>query len=213
MIDSSVPNWTAVWALPNVTIDEPIETSLAALVPCTDDRLVSLGNEHPALKTFVSAFRDEFGTPICPTIGMVRVGAPQVIKMTATFGGFRDAVCFAAIVAGQCVALKSDTLLGVVHSDAFDVYPWFFPQGQFDERIVAFTPAIAGMHEAKRLRPQSAPALGKRSLSNALIDQPLLTSLLTRWERSFGGACQTVEDRRLFRALEMARAASRTPGG
>ena len=45
------------------------------------------------------------------------------------------------------------------------------------------------------------------------IDRPLLQALVARWERCFTTGRESVEDRRLFRALEMARAASKTPGG
>jgi hypothetical protein len=197
--------------MPNLTLDDPIETSLAALVPCSDRRVRSIAGKHPAFKTFVAAFRDEFGTRICPTIGIIREDASPGVKTVATFGGFRDAVCFSAIVTGQCLAIKSGTSLGVVHSDAFDVYPWF--PTKLDENLYAYTPALVGMHAVTQLRPQSSPALGKRSLSNTHIDQPLLTELLAHWERCFAASDQTIEDRRLFRALEMARAASRTPGG
>jgi hypothetical protein len=211
MIDSPAQNWTPVWAMPNVTLDEPIETAFAALVPCNDRRLVSLARGHPAFKSFVRAFRDEFGSRICPTIGIVQENAPPRIKTVTAFGGFRDAVCFSAIVAGQSLAIDSGTASGVVHSDAFDVYPWF--PTKLDEQLYAFTPALVGAHEVAQLRPQSTPALGRRSLPNTHIDQPLLTVLLARWERCYAVGDETAEDRRLFRALEMARAASRTPGG
>jgi hypothetical protein len=211
MIDSPASNWIPVWAMPNLTLDDPIETSLAALLPCSDRRVRVVAGKHLAFKTFVAAFRDEFGTRIRPTIGMIREDASPSVKTVTTFGGFRDAVCFSAIVAGQCLAIKSGTSSGVVHSDAFDVYPWF--PTRLDEDLYTFTPALVGMHAVSKLRPQPAPALGKRSLSNTHIDHPLLTALLARWERCFAVEDQTVEDRRLFRALEMARAASRTPGG
>lgn len=206
MVDSSSPGWTPICALPNVTLDEPIEVSFAALVPCHDERLRELAHQHPALDTFVKAFRDEFGNQICPTLGLAREDALHV-AMVPAFGGFRDAVCFSAVVAGQCRGT-----LGVVHSDAFDVYPWF-PSPRLEGRIGAITPALVGMHHVERLHPQPAPALGRRSLSTSEIDQPLLGAILARWKRCFVDGENSIEDRRLFRALEMARAASKMPGG
>ena len=61
---ASTPGWTPVWAMPNVTLDEPIEASHAALVPCSDERLREIARRRSALGTFLSAFRDEFGTQI-----------------------------------------------------------------------------------------------------------------------------------------------------
>ena len=211
MIESS--GWTPVWAMPNVTLDDPIEASLVALVNCHDQRLREVAGRHSALQTFLNAFRNEFGTPICPTIGMVRESARQNIKTTAAFGGFRDAVCMSAVIFGQGMTLSSKTNpIGIVHSDAFDVYPWF-PTPQMDGRISVVTPALAGTELVDRLQPQQNPALGNRQLLASQIDQPLLSVVLKRWERCFAGGNEGVEDRRLFRALDMARAASRTPGG
>jgi hypothetical protein len=75
------------------------------------------------------------------------------------------------------------------------------------------TPALVGLDEARRLQPQSIAALGRRDLPNSHIDRPLLCAILEHWERCFVTGTETVKDRRLFRALEMARAASKMPGG
>ena len=45
------------------------------------------------------------------------------------------------------------------------------------------------------------------------LDDVLLRALLARWEDFFATGNDTIENRRLFRSLEMARAASRMPGG
>ena len=82
---------------------------------------------------------------------------------------------------------------------------------ELTKTIAALTPALKGLHIVDELRPQSAPALGNRHLSQ--LDQPLLDALVARWERCFATGKESVEDRRLFRALEMARAASKMPGG
>jgi hypothetical protein len=134
---------------------------------------------------------------------------------TVAFGGFRDAVCVSAVVAGQGLTLKwGSPDRGILHSDAFDVYPWFpHPEPAFRKYITAVTPALRSFEEAGRLRPQSASCLGNRSLSLIHIDRTLLQALVERWERCFATRRESTKDRRLFRALEMARAASRTPGG
>ena len=68
---SSTSRWTAHWALPNVTLDEPIEASHAALVNCQDDRLREVAGQHPGLERFLGAFRDECGNRVCPTIAII----------------------------------------------------------------------------------------------------------------------------------------------
>jgi hypothetical protein len=103
---------------------------------------------------------------------------------------------------------------GIIFSDAFDIYPWFpSPELGFEKYVAAVTPALCGLRETRDLRPQSAPALGNRSLSLIHVDRPLLQALLERWEHCFAAGRESDEDRRLFRALEMACAASRIPGG
>ena len=207
---SSAYGWMPVWALPNVTIDEPIEASRVALVPCTDGRLRAAAHDSPSLTTFLNAFTDEFGKKIWPTVGMVRANAEKVKNVEAV-GAFRDAVCISAIVAGHAHTMNAGRPLGILHSDAFDVYPWFLTQ--MSGHIGAFTPAVQALHSVGELRPQSAPALGNRWLTSSQIDVPLLRALLERWEACFGDDTMTAPDRRLFRSLEMARAASKTPGG
>jgi hypothetical protein len=200
--------------MPNLTLDEPIEASHAALVPCSDERLREFARHHPALETYLSAFRNEFGTQISSTVGMVRNDAYHNVNSVTAFGGFRDAACVSAIVIGQSLTLNSDSARGILHSDAFDVYPWFPSwKSGFERYVIAFTPAVRGVEEVVTLRPSSTPALGNRSLSSSHIDRSLLRAIIARWERCFATANETAEDRRLFRALEMARAASKTPGG
>ena len=169
---ASAPAWALVWAMPNVTLNEPVEASHAALVPCSDRRLCAIADRRPALKTFLGAFRDEFGIQILPTIAMVRADAPDSVRTVTALGGFRDAVCVSAIVAGHGGGMRSNGG-GIIHSDAFDVYPWL-PSSKLEGRIVAFTPAMGGIHYVEQLRPQPAAALGRRSLSKWEIDQPLL---------------------------------------
>jgi hypothetical protein len=54
---SSALGWTPEWAMPNVTLDEPIEASHPALVNSDDKRLRSIARRRPAVETFLSAFR------------------------------------------------------------------------------------------------------------------------------------------------------------
>jgi hypothetical protein len=215
MIELPSHGWKAVCILPNVTLDAPIEASHAALVPCHDERFREIAGQRPALQSFVGAFCNEFGNQISPTIGLAREDTPRSIANTVVFGGFRDAVCVSAIVAGQGLTLKwRSPDRGILHSDAFDIYPWSLSPELSEEYVTVVTPALWRVEAAETLRrPQSAPALGNRSLSLIHIDRPLLHALVERWERCFTTGREGVEDRRLFRALEMACAASRTPGG
>ena len=98
---NDIASWTPVWAMPNVTLAAPVEASHAALVPSNDDRLVALARRKPALETFLSAFHNEFGNQVAATIGLVPEDALKSVLTVTAFGGFRDAVCMSAVIAGQ----------------------------------------------------------------------------------------------------------------
>jgi hypothetical protein len=204
---AQVPSWMPVRVMPNVTLDEAIEASHAALVPCSDRRVCAIADRRPALKTSLAAFRDEFGTPVLPTVAMFREDAPDGVRTDTAIGGFRDAVCVSAIVAGWSRKSATGT---IIHSDAFDVYPWFL--GHHDH-LGTVTPAMIGIHNVEKLQGQSAPALGRRFLSTTDMDRPLLDALLVRWQWCFVDEDYSDKNLRLFRSLEMARAASKMPGG
>jgi hypothetical protein len=204
--------WLPVWAMPNLNIDLPIEASHAALVPCNDERLRSSARSKPALAAFLNAFRNEFGNQILPTIGMVREDAHKGVMTVTACGGFRDAVCVSAVVKGHALTMTSKRPRGFLYSEVFDVYPWFLTP-DMNGRIVASTPGLTGLHHVEEFRPQAAPAIPNRFLNSGHLDRPLLDALSARWERCFANGEERVEDRRLFRALDMARAASKMPGG
>ena len=201
--------WMPVWVMPNVTLDEPIETPHATFVPLHDERLCGIADQNPTLQTFLGAFRDEFGTQISPTVAMLREGAPESVRTVPAFGGLRDAVCVSAILFGRSLTSQPQ---GIPYSDSFDVYPWF-PSPQHPNHIMASTSALRELRNIERLVPQCAPALAERLLTIGNLDDVLLRALLTRWEDCFATGNDTIENRRLFRSLEMARAASRMPGG
>jgi hypothetical protein len=204
--------WTPIWVLPNVTIDRAIEASHAALAPVTDPRLRAMVERKPALGKFLLRFKNEFGSQLWPTVGMIRQDAPQLVKTVAAFGAVRDAVLSAAVIAGYGLTMKFRAGRGILYSEAFDVYPWF-PTPDMNGNLTTLTPALGGWHHVDACRPQSAPALGNTFLETSQIDEPLWQALVARWEERFVLGSETTKDRRLFRAIEMARAASKTPGG
>ncbi len=204
--------WIPAWAMPNLHIDLPIEASHAALVPCNDERLLLAAHNKPALTTFLHAFRNEFGNQMLPTIGMVREDANSGVKTVAAFGGFRDAVCASAVVKGHALTMTSKRARGFLYSEVFDIYPWFLTP-DMDGRIIAYTPGLTGYHHIQEFRPQVTPAIPNRFLNSGHLDVPLLEALTARWERYFANGEECADDRRLFRALDMARAASKMPGG
>lgn len=204
--------WVPVWAMPNVSLSEPIDTELVAMVRCDDERLQEVAVRHPSLTDFLRRFHDEFGSRVWPSVLMLRADAPATVRTNEALGAFRDAISISAITSSHCRVLTWQRAAGVQFSDAFDVYPWVLGK-DLSESIYAITPAIHGIHQVAKLRAQSTPALGQRLLGQGDVDEPLLAALLGRWNDHYCSSTETIDHRRLFRALDMARAASRMAGG
>lgn len=209
---ASDPGWTLIWAMPNLAILHPIETGLAAMAGTDDPRVVREVERYPALGTFFGAFKNEFGVPLSPAVLMLRADAAESIRTVSAIASFRDAVCLSAIPLSLARLLTWSRSVGIQFSDAFDPYPWMMAKGS-DGRILALTPALQGVHKVESLQARSAPATGERVLSAHDIDLPLLVAVLKRWDSLYAEGMDDVRDRRLFRALDMARAALRMPGG
>ena len=116
-----------------------------------------------------------------------------------------------AVVVGWAKNLTWKRSIGIRFSDAFDTYPWFLGR-DYSEHISAFTPAVGAIHVVTKLQAQPAPALGETSLGPSNIDDVLLRAISTGWEHRFVANEDTIEHRRLFRSLNMARAAGENAG-
>lgn len=211
MDGTSVGEWTPVWAMPNVSVDYSVDSQFVAIVNCRDDRITEVAKRHPVLTKFLNRFRTEFGALVWPTIIMFRAGAPENIRSVTALAAFRDVVSICAISSSHSRLLTWGRPVGIMFSDAFDFYPWVLGS-DWSDRLYAFTPAISGIHQLEKLHAQSAPAIGNRNLGGGDLDETLLEALLGRWQDRFGAGNETTEHLRLFRAIDMARAASRMPG-
>jgi hypothetical protein len=101
--------------------------------------------------------------------------------------------------------------MGAMYSDAFAVYPWMVDNR--GEGLITRTPTMFGVHEVKRLRGQTIPALSPHTLNKRDVDLLLMAELLKRWERCFATETPSVEDERLFRSLNMANSAAMLSAG
>jgi len=208
---TSAPSWMPVWALPNLMVDEPVETTFVALVPVEDERVQQAAEHFVGLARFLGAFKDEFGGEIDPALIMLRDNAPERVRTVSAVASFRDAVCMSVLPLSHARTLKRGQARDIQFSDAFDAYPWTL-RDACDMHIIARTSAVLALHDVNELQAQSAPALGARRLMRYDIDEILLEALLSRWNTLYAGA-ENAENLRLFRSLDMARAASRMPGG
>jgi len=203
--------WSPIWALPNVSVEEPFETTQAAIVGDGDTRLAEIAKKHDGMAKFLDCFSDEFGRKVNPSVLLMRADAPDQVRTVEALGGLRDLLCVSAIVDSHANFLNWKRPVGIPFSDSFDVYPWMVSKDC--QRLVAITPAISGIHLIERLQAKRAPALAHTVLRQFDLDETLLTALKRRWEIRFAEGSEDLADLRLFRSIEMAKSAARMPGG
>ncbi len=208
---TSAPDWLPIWALPNLVVEEPIETTFVALLPVEDERVSRACERFVGLERFLRTFKDEFGGEIDPSLIMIRIDAPDRVRTVSAVASFRDAVCMSVLPLSHARKLKEGFSLDIQFSDAFDAYPWTL-RDEADTHIIARTSGVLALHDVTELQAQCAPALGARRLARHDVDVVLLGALLDRWNALYVGADDPM-NLRLFRSLDMARAASRMPGG
>jgi hypothetical protein len=99
----------------------------------------------------------------------------------------------------------------ITYPDTFSLYPWALDKNY--EYLMSYTPSGMSMHVVERFRGQSSPEISMMSLQTGGVDKPLMLALLKRWQILYSGKGVKWRDRALFRSLNMANQASRTPGG
>ena len=125
---------------------------------------------------------------------------------------FRDLVAISVIPLNRSWDLQHGPQHRILWSDTFAFYPWTLDKN--NNYLVAQTPALFGLHLVEEFRGQSAPELPSRlPLDRLSIDEPLLASLMERWRRRYVTATPDINERKLFRSLNMANQASRIPAG
>ncbi len=203
-------DWLPGFLLPNVRLEAPIEAKHIALVQAHDERVVSYASEHPNWAELISSFTDAFGVAVAPSLIVIRRDAPAHVFHMGNIGSFRDLVAMSVIPKRQAEILTYGTKSSI-YANTFDLYPWTLDKN--DQYLTMSTPAVGGLHQVAEFHGQVAPEVARVTLSRSDLDQPLLTETLRRWERIRKGEAVGWDDRRLFRALNMAFHAARMPAG
>jgi hypothetical protein len=79
------------------------------------------------------------------------------------------------------------------------------------EHLTMSNPSSLSTHLLSKFKGQSFPEQSQTSLTERDIDHPLVKALLARWVALFPQASMAWRDRALFRSLNMANEAARTP--
>ncbi len=204
--------WEPIWALPNIDLDEPVESPIFALVPASDPRVERLKREHGSFQTFMSQFQDTHRNRISPTLMIRRTDAPESFRKLDVAASFRDLLVASTVpLARSRAIINSNTFHRVTYSSFFWVYPWMLDQHY--ETIIAHTPATLALHDVDQFRGHSSPELSRTTLHRRDFDEPLLQELLHRWRARYETANPQWANIALFRSLNMANRACLLPAG
>ncbi|MCP8893328.1 hypothetical protein KYK29_00165 [Shinella daejeonensis] len=203
--------WTPVFVLPNVPLDQAVGCEIAAIAPAHDHRVKALKRAHPTFKQFLNRFSDNFGEKFEPAVLLLDADAPPSFGDVAALGSFRDIVALSAVTHGRAQELRYPRGHRVLFGEAVAIYPWMLDRHYKD--VIGSTPAILGSHLVSSFRGQSSPTLFRTPLAASDIDAPLLAMLLARWRRRYEAQEPAWEDVALMRSLNMAYQASLLPAG
>ena len=204
--------WTPIWALPNIDLDEPVESNFFALVPFADRRVRKMKRQYPEFRKFMMRFTDTFKNRIDPTLILRRADAPERFTTGEVAASFRDLLVASMVANAQSRNIIYDnTRNRVAYSSYFWVYPWMIDRHYKD--IIASTPTILAVHEAQAFKGQSSPDLSPIRVNRRDFDEPLLQELLQRWMARYNVDNPAWENIALFRSLNTANQASLFPGG
>ena len=204
--------WNPVSVLPNIDLDEPIESDFFALAPFVDRRVQTTKRQHPEFRKFLMRFTDTFKNRIKPTFILRRENIPDRLVTVDVAASFRDLIVASIVPYSQSRNIIYDNARDrVAYSSFFWIYPWMIDRNY--EHIIAHTPAIFALHEAQAFRGQSSPDLSPKSVTRGDFDEPLLQVLLQRWMARYNVDEPAWHDIALFRSLNMANQASLIPAG
>lgn len=204
--------WEVIWALPNIELDEPLESCTYALVPPTDQRIRILVRQHPNFRTFLRRFRDTHKEHLSPTIIIRRVDIPDHLKAGDVAASFRDLIVASTVPLARSWDIVHDNSLDRVrYSSFFWIHPWMLDNNY--EHMIAHTPALLGIHSIDRFMGHSSPELSPLRLRRGHFDEPLLQELLQRWMARYDTNAPKWADVALFRSLNMINQACLIPAG
>lgn len=204
--------WEAVWVLPNIELDEPVESSTFALVPASDARVRALKHSYPNFRTFLKRFRNTHKKHLTPALIICRDDTPNYLRKADVVASFRDALVASTVPLARSWDIVHDNSLDRVrYSTFFWIHPWMLDNNY--EHMIAHTPALIGIHSIDRFLGHSSPELSPLHLRRRHFDEPLLQELLQHWRARYNTSAPKWTDVALFRSLNMMNQACLVPAG
>lgn len=201
-----------MFTLPNITLNEPVETEGVALVSTADPRIAEIASAYPSFQTYVDSFKTEFDRSLAPSFVLAHKDAPPSFRGVEALAAFRDSLSLSVIPLSWAKSLRYGSgHAGIHYSNWFSIYPWMLDKNY--EYLLSMTMAVNAMDEVGRLRGQSSPGISPRHLDHFDIDKVLLDELMARWQRCYRAKKPEHDDVALFRSLNMANFAALMPAG
>lgn len=202
--------WAPGYILPNISVEEPFESSHYALVSCDEPRAIAIRRAYPEFDTFIRRFHDELGHQVAPAVLFVFEGEPELIGIEQA-SGFRDAVAISCVCKARALRLVYPHNRCFQFSSWFDFHPWITSTNYAG--IVGSSPAFRDSNIANNFHGHQDAGVPHAQVSVSDADGSLLPALLGAWERRFVSHPNAWRSIALFRSLNMAYAASQLPSG
>ena len=204
--------WEPIWALPNIDLDESVNSETFALVSPADPRVQELVQQHRNFRTFLNQFNDTHNNSIVPTLIIRRTDVPEPLNLLDAAASFRDLIVASTVPLARARDIIHDNAIDRLRYSSFlSTYPWMIDRNY--EHIIAHTPAILALHNVDQFTGHSSPELSRCSLRRRDFDEPLLQELLRRWTARYLSAQPEWSDVALFRSLNMVNQACLIPAG
>jgi len=204
--------WEPIWVLPNIDLDEPVNSESFALVPPADPRVQELVRQYPNFETFLNQFQDAHNSQFVPTLMIRRTDVPEPPNLSDAAASFRDLIVASTVpLARSRDIIHDNTNERIRYSSFLSIYPWMIDRNY--EHMIAHTPAVLALHDVNQFTGHSSPDLPRSSLRRRDLDEPLLQELLRRWTARYLSEQPKWSDIALFRSLNMANQACLIPAG
>ena len=204
--------WEPLWALPNIDLDEPVNSETFALVSSADARVQELVRQHSNFETLLNQFQDTHNNRIIPTLIIRRTDVPEPLNLSDAAASFRDLIVASTVPLARSRDVIHDNAIDRLRYSSFlSIYPWMIDRNY--DHIIAHTPAVLALHNVDQFTGHSSPELSRCSLRRRDFDEPLLQELLRRWTARYLSAQPEWSDVALFRSLNMVNQACLIPAG
>lgn len=203
-------NWTPICILPNIDLDEPVESDFLALVPSSDSRVLEITKEEDKFHEFLECFTDPFGEIIHPALILQNQDYEKRKVSSEFIAYFRDIIVSSTVPYSISRIINGKPYHHVAYSSYFSISPWMLSEDY--EWLIGSTSAFTGLHNVDKYKGQSSPELWPVKLYSNDFDWPLLHELLGRWINLYKNKKTPAwNSLALFRSLNMANQALLIP--